>query len=385
MKYTDIAKQKKISKGNADSNGKAKLFLLFATIFVIGTVLYFFRDRVKQAFNPISIVGGSTKINLKQTDGRTNILMLGSDKRSLGAESGRNTLTDTILIASIGNVENDVVLISLPRDLWVANYKLENGYSYSSKINEVYANAGIEELQKQMGNVLGIPIHYYVMVTFDLFENVVDILGGVEIKVEKTFTDYEYPIEGREGDMCGKSKEETDNIINEANEKKEYVNYVSMFPCRYEIVKFEQGTQNMDGKTALKYARSRHGDNNEGNDFARSKRQQNVIMAVKEKALSLETLINPIKLKDLYEQYSKNVETNINLESVQGFYTLSQRLEFDKIVSVVLDDRSEANDGGLLYHPTDSTLYRGQYVLVPQTGNFAQIHAYIQKYLFGDK
>jgi len=350
-------------------------------VFVIGLVLYIFRDRVKQTFNPISVVGSTSTTNLKQTDGRTNILILGSDKRDLGAESGRGTLTDTILVASIGTVENDVVLISLPRDLWINNYTLENGYTYSSKINEVYINSGMEELEKQIEVVLGIPIHYHVLVTFNLFEDVINTLGGIDVNVENSFVDYEYPVENRETDTCGRSQEEIEKTIKEAEEKKMAVNYINLFPCRYEKVEFTQGLQNMDGKIALKYVRSRHGNNNEGTDFSRSKRQQNVITAIKDKALSLKTLIDPMKLKGLYDSYAENVKTNIDFQALQGFYLLSRQLDFNKVVSVVLDDRSDANDGGLL----DSTLYGGAYVLVPQTGDYSQIHAFVQKYIFGEK
>lgn len=385
MKYTDIYKQKK--KANTGNKGLTKLFLLFAVLLVVGILFYFFKDRVKQAFSPISIVGGSTKIDIEQTDGRTNILILGSDKRDFGIESGRNTLTDTILIASIGNVDNDMVLISLPRDLWVSNYTLENGYTYSSKINEVYTNAGIGELKKQMEVVLGIPMHYHIIVTFDVFENVMNILGGVDINVERAFTDRTYPIEGKEADLCGKSQEDADEIFKKAGEEERDKELVALnsFPCRYETLRFEQGPQKMDGKTALKYARSRHGDNGESSDFARSKRQQNLIMAVKNKALSLETLINPAKLKELYDQYVSNVETDIDLKALQNFYQLSQKLDFEKVISVVIDDSTDGNEGGLLYHPNDATLYGGHWVLIPQSGDYSQIHAYVQKYLFGNK
>ena len=383
MKYTDMSKQKKYLKKK--DRGLTKFLLLLMVVFVIGLVLYIFRDRVKQTFNPISVVGSTSTTNLKQTDGRTNILILGSDKRDLGAESGRGTLTDTILVASIGTVENDVVLISLPRDLWINNYTLENGYTYSSKINEVYINSGMEELEKQIEVVLGIPIHYHVLVTFNLFEDVINTLGGIDVNVENSFVDYEYPVENRETDTCGRSQEEIEKTIKEAEEKKMAVNYINLFPCRYEKVEFTQGLQNMDGKIALKYVRSRHGNNNEGTDFSRSKRQQNVITAIKDKALSLKTLIDPMKLKGLYDSYAENVKTNIDFQALQGFYLLSRQLDFNKVVSVVLDDRSDANDGGLLYHPTDSTLYGGAYVLVPQTGDYSQIHAFVQKYIFGEK
>ena len=117
MKYTDISKQKELLKKNTESRGLARPFILFAVIITVGILFFFLKDRIKKEFSPISIVGGTEKIDIKQTDGRTNILILGSDKRNLGSESGRNSLTDTILVASIGNVDNDVVLISLPRDL----------------------------------------------------------------------------------------------------------------------------------------------------------------------------------------------------------------------------------------------------------------------------
>jgi len=235
--------------------------------------------------------------------------------------------------------------------------------------------------------VLGIPMHYHVIVTFDIFENIINILGGIDINVEKSFTDYAYPIEGKEGDLCGKTQEEADKIFEEAEEKglnKETV-ALNTFPCRYETLKFEQGLQNMDGKTALKYARSRHGDNGESSDFARSKRQQNVIMAVKNKGLSLETLVDFSKLKELYNQYANNVETDIDLNALQSFFQLSQKLDFDKVIQIVIDDSADANKGGLLYHPNDSTLYNGAWVLIPQSGDYSQIHAYVQKYLFGNR
>lgn len=81
MKYTDMSKKKNILKKNQSSKGLAGLFVLLTVLAVIGAVTYFFRDKIKQAFNPISVIGSSSHTSLKQTDGRTNILILGSDKR----------------------------------------------------------------------------------------------------------------------------------------------------------------------------------------------------------------------------------------------------------------------------------------------------------------
>jgi anionic cell wall polymer biosynthesis LytR-Cps2A-Psr (LCP) family protein len=140
----------------------------------------------------------------------------------------------------------------------------------------------------------------------------------------------------------------------------------------------------MDGDTALKYVRSRKGNNGEGTDFARSKRQQKVIMAIKDKALTLGTIMDVTKLKELYDLYRNNVDTNIDFGDVQGFYLLSQQIEFDSVRSIVLDDRSGANEGGLLYHPSDASLYGGAYVLLPRIGDYSQIHAYVQRYIWGE-
>ena len=88
---------------------------------------------------------------------------------------------------------------------------------------------------------------------FSSFKEIIDALGGVKIDVANSFTDDLYPIEGREEDLCDGDKE---------------------FKCRYETIHFEKGINYMDGTTALKYVRSRNGDNNENTDIAREARRQ---------------------------------------------------------------------------------------------------------------
>jgi polyisoprenyl-teichoic acid--peptidoglycan teichoic acid transferase len=350
MKYADINKQKE-RKEKKPSGVTPKFFVFLGIVIIFFSIITAFA--LKGRFKPISIIASVTAAELKETDGRTNILVLGSDKRKTGSEQNHSILTDTILVASIGKIDKDVVLISIPRDLWV---ELPSG-GYE-KINAVYAFEGADGISKVVEKVLGIPIHYHTLVSFEMFEEVINTLGGVEVNVENSFADYYYPIEGKEN----------------APENE-----------RYEVIRFVQGAQKMDGTTALKFVRSRKGDNNEGTDFARARRQQAVISAIRGKATSLSTLLNPIKLKSLYDTYSKNVDTNIDFRTVENFYLLSQQIDFQKIVSIVLDDRSEADQGGLLYAPEDTKLYGGRYVLVPKTGDYSQIHAYVQKYLFGNK
>lgn len=382
MKYMDMCKKTNgtvstIRNERGGSQTKTLKFIGVIGLVAAVAVAFVFKDKILAAFNPISVVATIAGTNLKETDGRTNVLILGSDRRVAGAESGRPVLTDTILVASIGKVDKDVVLISLPRDLWVKDL---NG---SHKINSVYAfskeGEGAGNLRAVLQDVLGIPIHYHVMVSFDLFQEIIDILGGVEVTVDTSFTDYAYPIENMEDNKCGRTDEEIKKMGEEGKSELE------IYFCRYEKIVFNQGVQSMNGDTALKFVRSRHGTNNENTDFARSRRQQKIITAIKNKSLSIQTLVNPTKLKNLYDAYAQNTDTDIDFGAVNSFYLLSQQINFDRVVSVVLDDRSPADQGGLLYAPGDKTLYNGQYVLIPQTGDYVQIHAFVQRYLFGGK
>lgn len=377
MKYTDISKQKKMFVDEPRNKGFSKFVLLAVMLLLIGTVLYVFRGKIKQAFNPISIIANVSAANIQETDGRTNILVLGSDKRGAGAESG-HVLTDTMMIVSVGTVDNNIVMVSLPRDLWITNYNCTTnicgGALYtSSKLNAVYEFGGADEIKRVVQEITGVPIHYHVLVTFDLFEQTIKILEGIEVSVDNAFTDRYYPIEGMENSLCGIKPEEASKLTE------------NDFPCRWKTISFATGVQTMDSITALEFARSRHGDNDEGTDFARAKRQQKVIVSIKDKAISIQTLFNPTKLKGLYDAYAKNVDTNMDLKTLESFYLLSQQIKFDKTVSVVLDNTSGADEGGLLYSPVDTQLYEDQWVLIPRTGDFSQIHAYMQKYIFGEK
>ena len=359
MKYVNVKNTKSAEKsGHKKNRVNTKWRTLFSTgILLTLTFIFVIKhgDKLKDIFDPVSIVASVAASDLKETDGRTNVLLLGSDKRISGNGSVTSKLTDTLMVISIGRVDKNVVLISIPRDLWI-------GDPYYSKINAIYYTPingseknNAEYLKEIVEETLGLPMHYYAVVDFKIFKDSIDAIGGVDVNIETGFDDFQYPIEGKEN----------------APENE-----------RYQSLHFEKGLTHMDGETALKFVRSRHGNNNEGTDFARSKRQQKLLLAVKDKALSLETLLNPIKLKELYDAYSSNVETDVDFGTIQGFYLLSKQTKFDDIKSIVLDDRSASREGGLLYAPEDTSLYGGAYVLIPRVGDFSQIHAYVQKFIF---
>ena len=319
--------------------------------------IYIFGFSNLNLLNPVKIASNLSRPDLKSTDGRINILILGIDKRTDG-NIVTSVLTDTILVASIGASDKNMTLISLPRDLWV-----QSKIGVSGKINSVYAQydqstgkmLGPEGTKEAVSAVLGIPIHYNLTINFEVFKKIIDILGGVEVDIENSFTDTEYPIEGKENAP-----------LNE----------------RYETVTFKKGVEKMNGERALKYVRSRHGDGVEGTDFARSKRQQKVILAIKDQMLSAKTLIDLPKIKELFDVYEKDVESNITSDDLIKFYGLYQKLDLKNFKRIVLDDRSSSDEGGLLVSPENREAYGGAYVLIPRTGDFEQIKSYVKKYLF---
>ena len=356
---------------------KIKYFIFFLlTVFVLIGIGFksVIPNQFAGFFKPVSVISQVIpETKLKSDDGRTNILVLGIDSRTGSSTTGTAALTDTIMVISLDESGEKPVLISVPRDLWVSQIP--------SKINAVFplvlrteksktkdleaANkVAIETTISAVHEVVGLPIHYYVVVGFDVFIDTIDSVGGLKINVDKTFDDYLYPIEGMEAAPI-----ESD---------------------RYLHVHFDAGHQILNGEKALQYARSRHSVNpEEAGDFARARRQQKVVDALKGTILSSETLLNPIKLKDLYTSYKENVTTDISLSDALLFYKFSD-LELGNISQIVLSNEIEdpnLKGSGTLVSPDKEERdqrYDGQYVLVPNDRTYDNIHALIRNVLFAN-
>ncbi len=326
--------------------------------------------------------------NINTTDNRVNILLLGN----AGGSHDGAYLTDTIMVASINYKTHKASLISLPRDLWIDLVK--------GKLNSVYEMGGIGEnglilAKKVVGDSLGLPIHYGVRVDFSGFEKAVDEVGGIEVNVERSFADSLYPITGKENDLCDWIEQEKEfneeeakalNIppgktkvlvapdgkiaTDSAQPDKGY----GYFKCRYELISFEKGMLKMDGETALKFARSRMGSNGEGSDFARSRRQQKVIDAFRNKVLSVETLVNPAKITSLLSIFGQSIETDLNVSDISVLYDLIKQNETTK--SYVI---SNQGPDALLINPPVGQY--GAWVLTPKGGDFNLIRDYVKKVL----
>jgi len=390
---------RKSSKPLGASRIKKIIYKIIFFVLVIG--LFLIVARLLTQFS-----GSSTVVNfnwlgnpLHSSDGKVNILFLGI---AGGTHAGSN-LTDTIMVASYNLKTNQLYLISIPRDLWLPDLR--------TKANAVYEigqsqNNGLGLTKTIMGNIIGIPIHYGLRIDFRGFVQAVDTLGGIDIVVDKSFDDYNYPIEGKEDDLCGYSEKEMDfseeeakklnidpgkrkvfvapdgNIATDSASEDQGAKY---FTCRYEHIGFKEGATHMDGDSALKFVRSRHGTNGEGSDFARSHRQEKVLQALRNKVLSLETIFDPAKIADLIKTLGKSIETDISVKEGLELFKLAKKL--DKTHNFVLDDSTiKGLPGGrtsLLTHPA-ATDYGGAYVLISQTDDFSIIQGYIKKLLSGE-
>lgn len=307
-------------------------------------------------------------IELKKTQDRVNVLLLGIGG---GIHEGPS-LTDTIIFSSIDIKNKKITLVSIPRDLWVADL--------NARINTAYSGA---EYQKKgsgiilssvvVSKVLGQSIDYVVRIDFGGFVKVVDLLGGINVNVNNELDDFQYPLVGRENDLCGHMPEEVDFLATSSAQ-------LDAFPCRYKHIHFDQGIQLMSGIKALEFVRSRYAKGEEGTDFARSKRQEEVIKGIKGKIFSLNVLFNASKVIEFYNILKDSIDTNIKEHELDDFIKLAAKVKKATINSAVLDYGDERkNIPGLLMHPYISEKYNNEWVLIPRIGNdnFAEIQKYV--------
>lgn len=281
---------------------------------------------------------------VKNDNGRTNILILGIG----GPEHDGPNLTDTMIVISATS-SGTVSLISIPRDIYLD--------SLGGKVNTAYAiglakgpEVGLILAKAVAFEITGLPVHYAVRVDFSVLEKIVDLLGGIDVNVEHSFEDKEYPIDGRENDLCGGDPK---------------------YACRYETIHFESGPQHLDGKMALKFVRSRKASGDEGTDFARARRQQLVIAAVKEKIFGSGLFLDPAKALAIYRQLAARVDTDFDPAQTGKILALGRQFHSSSFKNIVLDLALLENP------PIDD---RG-WILIPKTGDWGQIHQFVKNQL----
>lgn len=288
-----------------------------------------------------------TGAKLQLRDGRTNVLILGVPG---GGYAGAD-LTDTIIVLSVDVPRKTAAMISIPRDIWSETLKdkINSAYHYGE---EKKKGGGFILAKTIVEDAIGIPVHYGVLIDFSGFQSMINEIGGVTINVPQAFTDTEFPITGKEDDAC---------------------NNDPTFACRYESVHFDEGIQEMDGKRALVYVRSRHAKGGEGTDFARGRRQQEVLLALKDKIFSPNVLFSFRRTKTLARLFDETIDTDMTIGEALTFIKLASRTPRDYMRSVSIES--------MLTSPPIS--WYGRYVLVPKE-NWEAIHGFIKESLQKD-
>lgn len=236
------------------------------------------------------------------TVGRVNILVLGIDQREGMTDPAR---TDTMLLVTLDRQTPTAGLLSINRDLWV---KLPGGQR-AGKINTAHFLGEVEHVpgggpalaMETVQAALDIPVQYYIRLNFSAFEQLIDLIGGIDLEVKATIDDPDYPDAG----------------------------------FGYEPFHIDAGWQHLDGATALKYARTRA---TAGSDLDRVQRQQQVILAVRDKLLNEKRLPQLLKqLGPLLSTFSGSIQTNLTPAQLQELIEFAAGIDRDQIYAVTFD------------------------------------------------
>jgi len=323
-----------------------------------------------------------------EKEGRINVLLLGMRGKNV---PGGGLLADTIMVLSLHprdeSKEGDVSrasLVSIPRDLYVK----VPGRDEHRKINAVYAlgeqresGGGIEEMQTMIEEVTGLSVPYAAVINFEGFTELVDALGGITLTLSEPFQEsiqflgLEKRCDGVTYTLPSGNYEEKrvqrKNGEYYANPKRYPLCYAKLKPETLECggnFKLPAGANMLDGEKALCYARSRV----TSTDFERARRQQQVIQAIKDKALSAGTLTDFGKINALLESLGENILVKAEAWEMKRFLELYQESQSASLSQLVLENSEE----GLLYAPP-STPERG-YILLPRGDNYDRIRILFQ-------
>lgn len=274
-------------------------------------------------------------------DERINILLLGYG----GPGHEGPFLTDSIMLLSIRPASHEAIMVSLPRDLWVKVPALPRNGSMGSKLNSAYAigtdhknypnvrsewktaTGGGDLAAATVSQITGQQVSYWVGVDFKAFRDLVNALGGVEVNVPTTLDDRRYP------------RGETNGTMH---------------------IHFNPGRQQFDGERALQYARSRESTS----DFDRSRRQQLIMLAVRQRAFSLNAIP---RLLSLLGALQDNVRTNLRPGELQQLADLAPQIKDSDVRRVAIDTSNFLHSG----------YAAGQYILQPLDPTFGALQRYI--------
>jgi LCP family protein required for cell wall assembly len=278
----------------------------------------------------LSLPDGST-IQLVPWDGtsRFTMILAGLDRRP--GETGIGYRTDTMMLLSIDPQTNSIGVLSIPRDLYVQ----VPGYTELQRINTpmVFGEArqvgyGPELLMQTVQLNLGIRVNDYMAVDFQAFIDIVDLIGGVDVTIDYTINDAQYP----------------------------NMNY------GYDPFYLPVGTHHLNGYDALRFARTRHGSS----DIQRAERQQQVIFAIRDRVLNRDMIPQLLmQAPAIWNTLSNNVSTGLSLEQLIQLGLYAKDIDINNIKTGVIDFSY------LQGHTTES----GASVLIPNRARLGELMA----------
>jgi LCP family protein required for cell wall assembly len=334
---------------------KLNRFLTVAVLVALLTVgyysyqIYSATSKVTGDKNPLQLVSLLNPSQLKQTNGRVNILLAGysvDDPGHQGAE-----LTDSVMIVSINPETKAADLISIPRDTWVEipgfgyqkiNAAYEDGQIENFKMSG-YPNGGMGLLEEVVDQDFGVQSDYYGLLDYQAFEDTVDAVGGITVDIQST-------------DSRGLYDPNTNlNLPN--------------------------GEVTLNGQQALNLARARgDGAGSYGftdGDFDRTEHQQQMLVALTKKATTASVYANPVKLSKLITAVGNNFKTDLTIGDMVSLYRDSNNIDLSTAKTLTLNDYNGQDLLASYYTPN------GQDALIPAAGldDFSQIEAAIQNTL----
>lgn len=300
-----------------------------ATVSVVNRITHGLVIRTDEDAPAVVPISDDPEYRMPDNDkNRLDILLLGIRGKNDPVNGG--LLTDTILLFSLDRTTGRAALIAIPRDLTV---RITD--ERTEKINAAYAHYGIGGTKKLFSRILGTAVDNIVVADFDAFESVVDTLGGITIVLDKPFVENQQ--------WAGGASQ----------------SFVFELPA---------GENLLSGEQALYYARSRYSSS----DFDRSRRQMQVILAIKEKASALSLTGDPLKILEIVTAIRKHIETDLDIFDLGSLRELLQQQEnLGKI------RRYQFTTENVLYE----TKVDGIYELLPRGDTLAHIKTFVRTVL----
>lgn len=349
--------RKKVSKGKI-----VKWIVIVIILAILGVVGYL----AVKAFlaggkvfngNPLDIITTKTRL-AEDGNGRTNILIFGTSGYTMDEDAWDGAmLTDSIMVVSLDQDNNDAYMMSLPRDLYVRNNCPALGKT-SGKLNEVFycaytidkdEVAGAEALMAKSGEILGLDIQYYIHADWTALVQAIDAVGGVDVTIESD-------------DPRGIYDSSTG-------------------------IKYANGeVAHLDGEKALALARARNHNYGDyglaGGNYDREKNQQKILAAFQQKAMSAGTLLNPVAVNNLIDSLGNNLITSFETGHVQTLIDIASNLQADHIKQLPFVGRDDGGPNLIATYAPNGT-YLGE---APVAGvyDYSEIQAYVAQNLSSD-